>query len=140
MIHSSILFSTKATAEPNFIAVTLLWAEIMHVLLLVFKKWHIRLPPLHPKKHIYLRRQDCYYFCHSIMGVEKKYKQIFSFAYLFSLDVKSAWIQLMSLFLQESYNMLGFESLATNNENDFRRFFIDWFHLRLQRHRSFVRS
>ena len=36
-LHSSILFSTKTTAVPNFRAVTLLWAEIMHVLLLVSK-------------------------------------------------------------------------------------------------------
>ena len=35
--HSSILFTTKATAVQNFRAVTLLWAEIMHVLLLVSK-------------------------------------------------------------------------------------------------------
>ena len=36
-LQSSILFSTKVTAVPNFIAVTLLWAEIMRVLLLVSK-------------------------------------------------------------------------------------------------------
>ena len=36
-LHSSILFSTKAIAVPNFKAVTLLWTEIMHVLLLVSK-------------------------------------------------------------------------------------------------------
>ena len=36
-LHSSILFFTKATAVPNFKAETLLWTEIMHVLLLVSK-------------------------------------------------------------------------------------------------------
>ena len=36
-LHSSILFSTKATAVPNCRFITLLWAEIMHVLLLVSK-------------------------------------------------------------------------------------------------------
>ena len=36
-LHSSILFSTKATAVPNFRVITLLWAEIMHDLLLVSK-------------------------------------------------------------------------------------------------------
>ena len=36
-LHSSILFSTKATAVPNFRAVTLLWDEIMRVLFLVSK-------------------------------------------------------------------------------------------------------
>ena len=35
--HSSILFSTKATAVPNFRAVTLSWAKIMRVLLKVSK-------------------------------------------------------------------------------------------------------
>ena len=34
-LHSSMLFSTKATAIPNFKAETLLWAEIMRVLLFV---------------------------------------------------------------------------------------------------------
>ena len=37
-LHSSILFTPKATAVQNFRAVTLLWAEILHVLLLVSKR------------------------------------------------------------------------------------------------------
>ena len=46
-LHSSILFSTKATVVLNFRAVTLLWAEIMRArFTFVFKKWYIRPSPL----------------------------------------------------------------------------------------------
>ena len=45
-LHSSILFFTKETAVPNFRAVTLLWAEIMRILLLVSKSGTSAPPPL----------------------------------------------------------------------------------------------
>ena len=41
LLHSFILFSLKASAVPNFRAVTLLWAEIMRVLLMVSKVAHL---------------------------------------------------------------------------------------------------
>ena len=44
-LHSSMLFSTKATAMPNFRAETLLWAEILPFLLFVKKLVHPP-PPL----------------------------------------------------------------------------------------------
>ena len=39
-LHSSIFFTTKATAVQNFRAVTLLWAKIMQVLLSFQKVAH----------------------------------------------------------------------------------------------------
>ena len=39
-LHSSIFFTTKATTVPNLRAVTLLWAEIMQVLLSFQKVAH----------------------------------------------------------------------------------------------------
>ena len=63
-LHSSILFSTKTTAVPNFRAVTLLWAEIMHVLILVLKSGTSASPLL--------------YYCINII-----YPGILFFAFLF---------------------------------------------------------
>ena len=51
---TSILFSTKASAVSNFKAVTLLWAEIMHILLLV-SKIGTSASPLYCLKHLKFR-------------------------------------------------------------------------------------
>ncbi len=62
------IFSLKATAVPNFRAVTLLWAEIMRVLLLVSKVAHSP-PPFSPNnfKNILLESKNIFLAYPSIL-------------------------------------------------------------------------